>query len=378
MKSLSKEKISVPFLSFEKTNQMIKAEIMSRFEDFFDSKWYILGESVKIFEAEYADFNQVKYCLGVSNGLDALHLALLAFDIGKGDEVIVPSNTFIATVLAISYCGATPIFVEPDIKTYNIDSTKIENAITNKTKAIMPVHLYGQACNMTAIMTIAKNYNLYVIEDNAQSQGATWNGQITGSFGDLNGVSFYPGKNLGALGDAGALTTNNESLANKIKSLRNYGSIKKYHNEVVGYNHRLDECQAGFLSVKLQYLNKWNKERQQIANWYCKYLSELDDIILPTIDERATSVFHLFVIRCKQRDRLQKFLKENGVGTLIHYPIPPHLQEAYQSLRYSKGDFPIAEEIATTCLSLPIFIGLEEEIVQQICTLIKSFFNKEN
>ena len=244
--------MNIPFLSFDKTNDIIRSEMSAAFNDVFESKWYILGEKVKQFEKEYASFNKVKYCVGTSNGLDALHLSLKTVGVGSGDEVIVPSNTFIATLLAISYVGATPVLVEPDPATYNIDPAEIEAAITSRTKVIMPVHLYGQCCEMRDIMTVAAKHNLFVLEDNAQAQGSSYFGQLAGSFGNINGTSFYPGKNLGALGDAGAITTNDEDLAKKITVLRNYGSEKKYHNEVVGYNMRLDELQAALLSVKLK------------------------------------------------------------------------------------------------------------------------------
>jgi len=367
--------MKVPFVSFSEVNKQIKPEITNAFEAFFDNAWYVLGEKVKTFEKEYAEYNNVSNCIGVSNGLDALHIALRALGIGEGDEVIVPSNTYIATVLAISYVCATPVFVEPDINTYNIDPNKIEAAITTRTKAIMPVHLYGQACEMDAIMTIAEKYKLYVIEDNAQSQGAYYNGKITGSFGDINGTSFYPGKNLGALGDAGAVTTNNEALARKASMLRNYGSEKKYYNEAIGYNMRLDECQAAFLSVKLKYLSEWTQQRQTIAEWYDEELQNIDNIILPVTAKGATHVFHLYVIRTEKRDALQKHLSDNGIGTLIHYPIPPHLQEAYIKLGLKKGDFPIAEEIANSCLSLPMWPGLSREGVNLVATTINSFFD---
>src|SRR5690606_27812736 len=258
--------MDIPFFSFRETNRSIKPDILSAFEKFFDSSWYVLGESVKQFEMEYAKFNQVEHCVGVSNGLDALHLALLALGIGEGDEVIVPSNTYIATVLAVSYTGAKPVLVEPRKTTYNIDPEKIEAAITGRTKAIMPVHLYGQCCEMDAIMEIAKKRNLFVIEDNAQSQASSYNGRLAGSFGHVNGTSFYPGKNLGALGDAGAVTTNDAELASRVSVLRNYGSQKKYYNEVIGHNMRLDELQAAMLLVKLKYLEGWTKERRQIAS----------------------------------------------------------------------------------------------------------------
>lgn len=364
--------MKIPFLSFESANKKIKNEILSTFEEFFDSSWYVLGEKTKQFEQEYANFNQVKHCVGISNGLDALHIALKSLDIGEGDEVIVPSNTYIASALAVSYVGATPVFVEPDIQTYNIDPTKIEAAITSKTKAIMPVHLYGQACEMEAIMTIAKKHHLFVVEDNAQSQGATYNGKLTGSFGDINGTSFYPGKNLGALGDAGAITTNTAELAKKAMVLRNYGSEKKYYNEVIGYNKRLDECQAAFLSIKLKYLNEWTKQRQEIATWYNEALSEIEGLILPKLADNASHVYHLYVVRTKHRDKLQKHLTDNAVGTLIHYPIPPHLQKAYSYLGFKKGDFPIAEEIADTCLSLPMWPGMTRQIVDDITQKLAS------
>src|SRR6185312_11502717 len=366
--------MKIPFLSFESSNQQIKAEILSSFEQFFDSSWYVLGDQVKQFEQEYAAFNHVKHCIGVSNGLDALHLALKALDIGKGDEVIVPSNTYIATALAVSYVGATPVFVEPDINTYNLDPLKIEAAITSKTKAFMPVHLYGQACEMEPIMAIAKKHHLFVVEDNAQSQGAAYKGKLTGSWGNINGTSFYPGKNLGALVDAGAVTTDNEELAIKVDLLRNYGSQKKYYNEVIGFNMRLDECQAGFLSVKLKYLKEWTLQRQEIAGWYNEALKDINDLILPSVAENATHVYHVYLVRTKYRDELQKHLADNGIGTLIHYPIPPHLQKAYQHLGFKKGDFPIAEEIAETCLSLPLWPGMKKEMVIGIADVIKAFW----
>jgi dTDP-4-amino-4,6-dideoxygalactose transaminase len=367
--------MKIPFLDFKYMHAPLKKDMIQAFEAFYDSNWFVLGHRVKQFEAEYAQFNQTKYAVGVSNGLDALHIALKTLNIGQGDEVIVPSNTYIATALAVSYVGATPIFVEPSIETYNIDPILIEAAITNKTKAIMPVHLYGQACEMDAIITIAEKYNLYIIEDNAQSQGATYNGKLTGSFGNINGTSFYPGKNLGALGDAGAITTNNDDLAKRASILRNYGSDKKYYNEVIGYNMRLDECQAAFLGIKLKQLYNWNLKRQEIAGWYFEGLKGNKDIVLPKIALGATHVYHLYIIRTNKRDELQKYLDENGIGTLIHYPIPPHLQQAYTNLGYNKGDFPIAEEIADTCLSLPIYPGITFENIAFIICKINEFFS---
>jgi dTDP-4-amino-4,6-dideoxygalactose transaminase len=367
--------MKIPFLNFNYMHEPLKGEMMNAFESFYDSSWFVLGERVKQFEKDYSSFNETKFAIGISNGLDALHIALKSLNIGVGDEVIVPSNTYIATALAVSYVGATPIFVEPNIETYNIDPNLIEAAITPKTKAIMPVHLYGQACEMDAILAIAKKYNLFIIEDNAQSQGAKYNGLLTGSFGDINGTSFYPGKNLGALGDAGAVTTNNDKLAKKASVLRNYGSEKKYYNEVIGYNMRLDECQAAFLSIKLKLLNNWTLQRQEIASWYGTELINIQDLILPKLAHNATHVYHLYVVRTSKRDDLQTFLNNKGIGTLIHYPIPPHLQEAYNYLGKKVGNFPIAEEIASTCLSLPLWPGMNRDQVVEVSMAIREFFN---
>ena len=366
----------IPFLSFAAMHISLRDEMIDAFKNVYDSNWFVLGENVKSFETKYAAYNETDFCIGLSNGLDALQLSLLALGIGKGVEVIVPSNTYIATWLAVSFVGATIVPVEPDMETYNIDANKIKAAITKKTKAIMPVHLYGQACNMNEIMKIAAENNLFVIEDNAQSQGAKHGDKITGSFGEANATSFYPGKNLGALGDAGAITTNDLKLAEKIKSLRNYGSNKKYHNEVIGYNMRLDEMQAAFLNVKLEKLNSWNIERNELALKYDELLAPIEDIILPKIETNSTHVYHLYVIRTKQRNELQNYLAENGVDTLIHYPVPPHLQPAYAHLNFSVNDFPIAEELADTMLSIPLFIGLKNEEQIYVADTIKSFFQK--
>ena len=365
---------AIPFLNFEPMHKLIRSEIMQSFQDVYDANWFVMGKKLEAFEKEYAAFNDTKFSIGVSNGLDALHLALKALNVTKGDEVIVPSNTYIATALAASYVGATPVFVEPDPNTYNINPANIEAAITSKTKVIMPVHLYGQVCDMDAIMAIAKKHNLFVVEDNAQAHGATFNGKITGSFGNANGTSFYPGKNLGALGDAGAVTTNDETIAKKIAMLRNYGSEKKYHNEEIGFNMRLDEVQAGFLSVKLKHLNEWTKQRKEIAKQYNEALKNVGDLVLPAVHANATHVYHLYVIKTENRDGLQKHLSENGIGTLIHYPIPPHLQKAYQSLGFKKGSFPIAEELADNCLSLPIWPGMTLDQVNTVAENIKKAF----
>lgn len=366
--------MKIPFLNFLHSHSQIRGELEVAFSNVLNNNWFILGHELETFEKDYAEFNQVSFCIGVSNGLDALHLTLRALGIGPGDEVIVPSNTYIASALAVSYVGAKPVFVEPRINTYNINPELIEISITEHTKAIMPVHLYGQACEMNAIRQIANKYNLYIIEDNAQAQGATYNGKITGSWGIANGTSFYPGKNLGALGDAGAITTNDADISRHIKMLRNYGSEKKYFNEVVGYNMRLDEMQAAFLKVKLRKLEEWTNERKEIASWYNNELYGIGDLVLPQIAEGATHVFHLYVIRTSKRDALQQYLTDNGVGTLIHYPIPPHLQGAYVNLGYKKGDYPIAEEIADTVLSLPLWPGLKHGQIKSIGDLIRIFF----
>ena len=292
--------------------------------------------------------------------------------IKEGDEVIVPSNTYIATALAVTYTGATPIFVEPDIRTFNIDPTKIEAAITDKTKAIMPVHLYGQACDMDPIMEVAKKYNLYVVEDCAQAHGAKYKGKVIGSFGDAAGFSFYPGKNLGALGDAGATVTNNEELAKKVRALGNYGSDYKYHHIYQGNNSRLDELQAAFLAAKLPHLNKVNLERRKIAQ---KYLNGINnpEIILPFVPEYAEPVWHIFGVRCDRRDELEKFLNDVGISTNKHYPIPMHLQGCYADLGFKKGDYPIAEEISETELSIPMYYGMTDEEVQYVIDRMNEF-----
>jgi dTDP-4-amino-4,6-dideoxygalactose transaminase len=367
--------MQISFFNMARTQDLIEEQIINAFIKVYKSNWYIQGQELDLFEKEYAQLNQTKFAVGVSNGLDALVLALRSLNIGPGDEVIVPSNTYIATALAVSHVGATPIFVEPIIDTYNINPELIVKAISNKTRAIMPVHLYGQACEMDQIMSIAKKQNLFVIEDNAQAHLSTYNGRLTGSFGDVNGTSFYPGKNLGALGDAGAVTTDDEIIAKKIETLRNYGSQIKYYNEVLGYNNRLDEIQAAFLSIKLKYIESWTQERREIASTYNENLRDIEDLILPYVAIGATHSYHLYVIRTSKRNELQTFLQENGIGTMIHYPIPPHLQEAYKYLGYKKGDFPIAEEIADTCLSLPIWPGMTKKQISNVCSCIAMFYD---
>ena len=346
-------------------------DMQAAFQKVYDSHWFIQGKELLEFEESYSNLNAIKYTVGVSNGLDALVLSLRVLGVGVGDEVIVPSNTYIATALAVSHVGATPIFVEPNLDTYNINPLLIEGAITPKTKAIMPVHLYGQACEMDSIVAIANKYGLYIIEDNAQAHLSSFNGKITGTFGQVNGTSFYPGKNLGALGDAGAITTDNEDLANRLRTLRNYGSAKKYFNDEIGYNNRLDELQAAFLSVKLKYIVQWTNERREIASWYNELLSDVEGLILPQCHTLSDHVYHLYVVRTQKRSELQGKLLRNGVQTMIHYPMPPHLQKAYDCLGHKEGDFPIAEEIANTCLSLPIWPGMKKSDVEYIAEIIQ-------
>jgi dTDP-4-amino-4,6-dideoxygalactose transaminase len=334
--------------------------LRAAFERVYTSSWYIQGDENKKFENAFANYCNVDYCVGTGNGLDALMLAMKALNIKAGDEVIVPSNTFIANALAVTYIGATPVFVEPDIRTFNIDPNKIERKITKKTKAIIPVHLYGQPCDMELIMAIANKYNLHVVEDCAQAHGATYKGQKTGSFGNIAGFSFYPGKNLGALGDAGATVTNSKELADKVRALGNYGSDYKYHHIYKGNNSRLDEMQAAFLTAKLPYLDKMNMERRRIAKLYLDGIKNTE-IILPYVIQDVNPVWHIFAIRCKRRNELGKYLNEHEIGTNKHYPIPIHMQECYKDLGIKKGELPIAEEISETELSLPMYYGMTDE-----------------
>lgn len=364
--------MKIPFVTFKPLEKELNTELRDAFERVYHRSWYIEGEEDKTFEKAFSQYCNSKYCVGVGNGLDALFLSLKALGIKEGDEVIVPSNTYIATALAVSYVGAKPVFVEPDIRTFNIDPTKIENAITDKTKAIMPVHLYGQACDMDPIMKIARKYNLFVVEDCAQAHGATYKGKVIGSFGDAAGFSFYPGKNLGALGDAGAVVTNNEELAKKVRALGNYGSDYKYHHIMQGNNSRLDELQAAFLGAKLPHLDKVNIERRRIAE---KYITGINnpEIILPYVPDYTIPVWHIFGIRCEKREKLEKFLNDAGISTNKHYPIPMHLQECYKDLGFKEGDFPIAEEISKTELSIPMYYGMTDEEIQYVIDKVNEF-----
>lgn len=339
--------------------------------DVLRSGWYILGKEVSGFEEEFAEYVGAKYCVGLANGLDALWLAFKILGIGAGDEVIVQGNTYIASVMGITINGATPVFVEPD-DYYNIDTKKIEEKITNKTKAVLVVHLYGQASKMDDVVALCNKYNLRLVEDCAQSHGAKYNGQITGTFGDVGCFSFYPSKNLGAFGDAGAIVTNNEKIASDFKMYRNYGSEKRYYNKVIGANSRLDEMQAGLLRIRLSHIDEILEEKKKIAN---RYFSELKNplIVTPKIREHASSIWHQYVIQCEKREDLIHYLNEKGVGNIIHYPIPPHLAEAYQYLGLHIGDLPITEHMANTVLSIPIYNGMTEEEQSYVIQIINEF-----
>lgn len=336
-----------------------------------NSGWYILGKETTNFEKKFAEYIGCHYCVGLNSGLDALILAIRALNIGEGDEVIVPANTYIATILGITENNATPILTEPN-EFYNIDVSKIEGKITSKTKAILVVHLYGQACNMTKIMELANKYNLYVIEDCAQAHGAEWNGKKVGSFGNIGCFSFFPTKNLGAFGDGGAITTDSIAIAEKIQKLRNYGSKVKYHHEIEGINSRLDEIQAALLLVKLNYLEKLKEERVQIAEKYCNGISN-KLVELPKKLKGATHVYHLFVVRVRERDRFQLYLKENNIDTQIHYPIPPHLSECYQNYDWYKENLPLTEQYANEVISIPLYNGMKEEEVDYVIKYINQF-----
>lgn len=363
----------IPFLDLKTPYQELKSEFDDAYHRVMESGWYIQGEEVSAFEKEFSLFCGAKYCIGVGNGLEALHLILRGYDIGQGDEVIVPANTYIASWLAVTYAGAIPIPVEPNPDTYNLDASRIIQAISKKTRAIMAVHLYGQPAQMQEIWNIAEHYSLFVIEDSAQAHGGMYLNRMAGNLGEAAGFSFYPGKNLGAFGDAGAITTNNSDLVEKVRMLQNYGSRKKYYNEIKGFNSRLDPLQAAFLRVKLNRIKEWNMRRTQIAEFYIQNLRDCQDLTLPKIPLNTTPVWHLFVIRHPRRDALKEHLSRNGIGTLIHYPVPPHLSEAYEDLGYKKGDFPITESIADTVLSIPISPHLSLDEAKFVVDKIKEF-----
>jgi dTDP-4-amino-4,6-dideoxygalactose transaminase len=364
---------AVPFLDLSRLHQSIREPLDAAYRRVIDSGNFIMGPELEAFEAEFAQYCEVKHCIGVGNGLEALHLLLQAYEIGPGDEVIVPSNTFIATWLAVSECGAIPVPVEPDVNTHNIDPALIANAITNRTRAIIPVHLYGQAADMDSINALAAKHGLIVIEDAAQAQGARYKGRRTGALGHAAGTSFYPGKNLGALGDGGAVLTNDDKIAEKVKQLRNYGSKVKYQHDLAGYNSRLDEMQAAFLRAKLPVLDQWNARRREIATQYSALLAG-SGVVLPFVPEHAEPVWHLYVIRSQQRDALKSFLEKQGISTVIHYPVPPHQQGCYRS--FAGRSLPIAEVLAQEVLSLPMSPAMRSDEVEFVAETLTSYVHK--
>jgi dTDP-4-amino-4,6-dideoxygalactose transaminase len=361
--------VNIEYENLSKLNAPFLSEYKEKVEKFLTKGWYILGDEVAGFEKEFATYTHSVYCIGVANGLDALVMGLKVFEFPAGSEVIVPSNTYIATILSIKLAGLVPVLVEPRITTYNINPDKIIEKITSKTVAVMPVHLYGKLCEMDSIVAIAEKYNLRIIEDCAQSHGATLSGKQAGTFGDIGAFSFYPTKNLGALGDAGALTTKNPELAEKLRAQRNYGSEKKYHNKYIGINSRLDEIQALFLRIKLKHLDSINSHKKHLAALYQNLIS--DFFIKPVKQEEYDDVFHIYNIRHERRDQLKEYLKLNGINTEIHYPVPPHQQEAYRNIW--NDSFPISEEIHSTTLSLPISYFHTEEDVYRICDVLNNF-----
>ena len=364
--------MDVPFLDVSESYFELKEKLDAAYQRVMNSGWYILGEEVTAFEREFAEYCGTKHCVGVANGLEALELILRVYGIGPGDEVVVPANTYVATWLAVSATGAAPVPVEPNGATYNIEPGRIEEAITPRTRAILPVHLYGQPAEMEAINEIARRRGLKVIEDAAQAHGARYGGRRAGNLGDAAGWSFYPTKNMGAYGDAGAVTTDDSELAERVRVLRNYGSREKYHNEEKGINSRLDELHAAMLRVRLNHLDEWNARRARIA---AKYLEEVRgiDLMLPAVADGADPVWHLFVIRSKRRDELQRYLKSVGVNTLVHYPVPPHLQKAYRETGLEAGAYPITEAIHREVLSLPMGPHLSDEDATRVVEAVRSF-----
>lgn len=360
----------IKFLDLKKINNRYREEIDSRIKDILDKGWYLQGEENENFTKNFANFCGTKFALGVANGLDALNLIIKAYGFGNGDEIIVPANTYIATILAISENGCIPILVEPDIKTYNINPDSIEEKITTKTKAIMVVHLYGQAVQMEKIWKIAKKYNLKIIEDSAQAHGAIYQENRTGNLGDASGFSFYPGKNLGCIGDGGAVTTNDEELFNKIKAIANYGSDRKYHHIYKGVNSRLDEIQAAVLDIKLKHLDSDNNKRREISKYYRENIKNSKLILPETYDEKS-HVWHIFAVRTQNRDEFQKYLTEKGIQTIIHYPTPPHKQGAYK--KWNNLSFPITEEIHNTILSLPISPVMTDSEIEKVVEVVNEY-----
>ena len=363
----------IPFLDMKSPYLELKDELDAAYRRVMESGWYIFGEECEAFEREFAAYCGVKHCLGVGNGLEALHLILRAYGIGPDDEVIVPANTYIATWLAVSYAGAMPVPVEPDPATCNMDPARIAAALTPRTRAILPVHLYGQCADMLPICQLAAQHNLKVIEDAAQAQGAGYRGRKAGSLGDAAGFSFYPGKNLGALGDAGAVLTDDDALADRVRLLRNYGSKVKYVNEIKGFNSRLDTLQAAFLRAKLPALDEWNRRRRTAAGWYLAGLRGLPDLTLPAVLPETDPAWHIFMVRHPRRDALQRHLTEHGIGTLIHYPTPPYLSQAYIDNGYAHDSFPISTQIAQTALSLPMGPHLSRADADRVIAAVAGF-----
>ena len=367
-------KIKVPFVDLSIMHNEIRDELDTVYSRVVDRNIFIQGFEYSAFEREYADYCGAKYCVGVATGLDALYLILKSVNIGKGDEVLVPSNTFIATALAVSYAGAKPVFVEPELETFNINTNEIEKKITKRTKAIIAVHLQGRAADMDSINAIAKKYGLYVFEDAAQAHGAKYKGKKVGTLSDAAGFSFYPGKNLGALGDAGCIVTNSKEIAEKVRALGNYGSDYKYHHIYKGTNSRLDEIQAAFLRVKLPMLDKWNSERRRIADKYFNGINNPRVTLPPKSNDVFEHVYHVFAIRCNERDTLEDYLSKMEIGTVKHYPVPMHLQRAYSELGLKEGELPVAEEISRTILSIPMFYGMTEEQINYVIDTINGFY----
>lgn len=363
--------ITVPFLDLQSVNAAHRDSLRNAFDRVLESGWYIMGQELKAFEQEFADYCGARYCVGVGNGLEAMHLVLRAWGIGPGDEVIVPSNTYIATWLAVSYSGASPVPVEPDPETYNLDPRGVAAAITSRTKAIIAVHLYGQTADMDPICNIGRQRGLKILEDAAQAHGAKYLGRRAGSLGDAAAFSFYPGKNLGALGDGGGVTTNDAALAEKVRVLRNYGSERKYHNEVRGFNSRLDELQAALLRVKLPHLDKENESRRRIAARYTDAFRGLP-LKSPVVPQWAEPIWHLYVVRAAERGRLADALQQSGIGTLVHYPVPPHMQPAYRDHKFEEGAFPIAKAMADEVLSLPIWPGMPDNLQQSVIEAVQA------
>jgi len=366
--------MEVPFLDLKAQLPQIRAEIEERFSRIMDNTAFVCGREVKEFEETFARLHETKYAVGLSSGTDSNHLGLLCCGIGQADEVILPVNTFIATAEAVSYTGANPVFVDVDEKTFNIDANKIEEKITSRTKAINPVHLFGQPADLAPIKEIAEKYNLIVIEDAAQAHLAEYDGKRVGGHGNAASWSFYPGKNLGAWGEAGAITTNNEEIYLKAKKMRDHGSERKYYHDLIGYNYRMAEIQAAVLNVKMKYIEEWTERRRKNAELYNQLLVDIEQIITPTELEHVKHVYHLYVIRAKKRDELQQFLKENGIYTGLHYPIPLHLTQAYAHLGCRKGEFPVAEKLADEILSLPMYPELSREQIEYVYQKIKTFY----